>query len=63
MKEVVRSTLTTKEAAEYLGISVDMVFKMVREKRIPHFRVGRRILFRVSSIDEWIEQQECKGIV
>ncbi|GAB3797503.1 helix-turn-helix domain-containing protein [Virgibacillus kimchii] len=52
-----RSTLTVEETAEYIGVSVDMIYKMTREKAIPHFRAGRRILFKKYAIDQWIEKQ------
>ena len=63
MEEVKRSTLTTLEVAKYLGVSQDLIFKMVREKSIPCFRIGRRILFRVESIDKWITEREHEGVV
>lgn len=53
---------TTKEVAEYLGVSVDSIYKMVREKEIPHFRVRRTILFSKKAIDSWVEQQEKESI-
>lgn len=53
---------TTKEVAEYLGVSVDSIYKMVREKEIPHFRVRRTILFSKKAIDSWVEQQEQESI-
>lgn len=52
-----RSTLTTYEVAEYLGVSVDMIYKLVREKKIVHFRIGSRILFKKEAIEQWIEKQ------
>lgn len=63
MEQVKRNTLTTLEIAQYLGVSQDLIFKMVREKTIPHFRIGRRILFRVESIDKWITEREHEGIL
>lgn len=51
-----RSTLTVEEVAKYISVSTDMIYKMVREKAVPHFRIGRRILFRRSAIDEWISK-------
>lgn len=63
METVKRNTLTTLETAKYLGVSQDLIFKMVREKSIPHFRIGRRILFRVESIEKWITDREHEGIV
>lgn len=40
-----RTTLTAKEAAEYLGISYWLITQLVRRKQIPCSRVGKRILF------------------
>lgn len=60
--EVKRSTLTTLEVSNYLGVSQDLVFKMVRQNEIPHFRIGRRILFRLGSLEQWIDEREKEGI-
>lgn len=54
---------TVKEVAEYLGVSVDSIYKMVREKQIPHFRVRRTILFSKKAIDDWIKQQERESVL
>lgn len=56
-KQIERSTLTVEEIAKYIGISKEQIYLMVREKRIPCFRIGRRILFKRESIDRWIEDQ------
>lgn len=53
---------TVKEAAEYLGVSAHSIYKMVREKQIPHFRVRRTILLSKKAIDEWVEQQESESV-
>ncbi len=52
-----RSTLTVHEVAIYLGISIDLVYTMVREKSIVHFRIGKRILFKKEAVDRWIEDK------
>lgn len=52
--------LTVQGVAEYLGVHPDTVYTMVKEKQIPHFRVRRRILFSVETIDAWIREQESK---
>jgi excisionase family DNA binding protein len=54
-----RRTLTVQDVAEYLGVHQDTIYTMVREKQIPHFKVRRRILFTVESIDAWI--RECES--
>ena len=62
LQPIKRSTLTVKEVAEYLGISSDMVYILCREKRIAHFRIGSRILFKKEAIDNWIEKQMIEGL-
>lgn len=53
-----RHTITAEEAANYIGVSYWMLLEMVRKRQIPHFRVGRRVLLRKHSIDEWLNGQE-----
>ncbi|MBS4172082.1 helix-turn-helix domain-containing protein [Bacillus sp. FJAT-49736] len=53
-----RNTMTVREVADYLGVHSDTVYTMVRLKQIPHFRVRRRILFSLESINAWIKNQE-----
>ena len=48
--KVQRTTLTMKEAAEYLGISYWLINQLVRQKQIPCSKVGGKYLFRV-----WIQ--------
>lgn len=57
LEPIKRKTLTVKECATYVGVSVDMIYKMTREKAIPHIRVGSRILFRREDIDRWFDEQ------
>lgn len=56
-----RTTLTANEVAEYLGVSRDLVYKLVRENKIVHVKIGSRILFRKASIDQWLEELESYG--
>ena len=61
IKPIERTTLTVGEIATYLGLSKDFIYILVRENRIPHVRVGRRILFKRESIDKWFEDMEDGG--
>lgn len=49
--------LSVKELGQYLGVSTDTIYKMVRENQIPYIRVRRRILFYKDSIEEWLKQR------
>ncbi|MFC0472500.1 helix-turn-helix domain-containing protein [Halalkalibacter kiskunsagensis] len=57
-----RGTITVKEAASYIGVSKDLIYQLVRESKLPHVKVGRRILFRREVIDHWMNNQEAYSI-
>ena len=44
--------------SSYLKVSVSEVRKLVREKKIPFFRVGNRLRFDLKSINTWLEKLE-----
>jgi excisionase family DNA binding protein len=46
--------LTTKQAAQYLQISVRNVHRLVEENQLPVDRVGRRLVFHRDKLDEWV---------
>ncbi len=57
-----RRTMTVKEVAVFLGVSVDVVYEQVRKGNIPYFRVGRRILFRIDTLEIWMSTAEEKSL-
>ncbi|WP_338826276.1 hypothetical protein MTBGP_09790 [Moorella thermoacetica] len=57
-----RETITAGEAAEIIGLSEWTIYDLARRHVIPHIRVGRRVLFRRSSLLAWLEQQEAASI-
>lgn len=46
---------SVKELSNYLGVSPDSIYAMVREQQIPYIRIRRRILFHKDSIDTWMK--------
>lgn len=62
VKKLNRKTLTAQEVADYIGVCIDTIYTMVREKQIPHLRVRRRIFFSVETIDAWMREQEQKSL-
>ncbi|MEU2722820.1 helix-turn-helix transcriptional regulator [Streptomyces smyrnaeus] len=56
----VAAFLNVKKAARYLGISENTLY-VWRHRRLgpPSFRMGGRVMYRVSTLDEWVEQQEA----
>ncbi|MBT2293717.1 helix-turn-helix domain-containing protein [Paenibacillus sp. FSL R7-0204] len=50
-------TFTVNEIAEYLNVSTDSIYTMVREKQIPHVRIRRRIIFIDEIVEQWLKDQ------
>jgi excisionase family DNA binding protein len=49
-----KSVFSVSELSDYLGVSTDSIYTMVREKQIPFVRIRRRILFYRDAINSWI---------
>ncbi|MEJ3740740.1 excisionase family DNA-binding protein [Bacillus tropicus] len=56
-------TLTAKEAAKYLGVSLDLVYKESIYGSLPCVRIGRRKLFRKETLDRWMTKKELQCLV
>lgn len=57
-----RETLSVKEAAIYIGVSKDLIYQLVKEYKLPHLKLGRRILFRKNTLDTWMLEQETLSL-
>ncbi len=53
--------LTAEEVAEYLRLPLSTVYKLVQDKRLPGFKVGKHWRFRSESIQKWVKEQEEKA--
>ena len=62
LQKVQRTTLTMKEAADYLGISYWLINQLVRRKEIPCSKVGGKFLFRVQVLDEYLSSKEQESV-
>ena len=58
IQKIQRTTLTMKEAADYLGISYWLINQLVRRKQIPYSKVGGKYLFRIQALDEYLYKKE-----
>jgi excisionase family DNA binding protein len=45
--------LTVPEVAEYLRVHRSTVYRLIKKRQIPSFRVGHDWRFRLDSIDHW----------
>lgn len=60
--EVQRTTLTMREAAEYLGISYWLINQLVKRKQIPCSKVGEKFLSRVKALEEYLSEKEQASV-
>jgi excisionase family DNA binding protein len=47
------------ETAAYLSICVRTLDALLKQKKIPHYRVGRRVMFDLHDVARWM-QTYCK---
>ena len=50
-----RKVLDSSEAAEYLGISYWLIRKLVKEKKIPHYKIESKTFFSKEILDNYIQ--------
>ena len=57
-----RRLLNVREAAQYLGLEVDTVYKKARLREVPCVKVGRALRFDVDALGRFIEQHTLETI-
>ncbi len=48
--------LSVAEVSDRTGLSVSTIRKLTRCGEIPHIKVGRRILYSLTGINDWLAQ-------
>lgn len=54
--------LSAAEVSERTGLSVSTIRTLTRRGEIPHIKVGRRILYPLTRIEDWLAQNTI-GII
>ena len=54
--------LNAQEAAEYLHMSYWNLMDLVRRKKIPNIRYSRKVFFRKSTLDNFIDELEASSM-
>jgi excisionase family DNA binding protein len=47
--------IDSKQASEHLGSSADWLVANIQKLQIPHSRLNRQYRFRLSELDEWVQ--------
>jgi excisionase family DNA binding protein len=56
-----REVMDIRQAADYLGISADTLYKYASEGFVPAFKLGNRWRFKRSRLNDWMDQQSSAG--
>ena len=56
VQQMVREVMDIRQAADYLGISGDTLYRYASEGFIPAFKLGNRWRFKRSLLDSWMVQ-------
>lgn len=52
------AVMTYAEAAEFVGVPVGTLYAWVNQRKIPHFRLGPRLVrFHRADVRAWLEQR------
>ena len=54
--------LNVEEAAGYLGLKVDTIYKKARLRELPCVKVGRALRFDVKALERFVEQHTIETI-
>jgi len=54
---VPREVMDIRQAADYLGISADTLYRYASEGFVPAFKLGNRWRFRKSLLDGWMDEK------
>ncbi len=61
-RSVGKRLLTTREAAEYLGLADETVYKKSRLRELPSVKVGRSLRFDLQALERYVEQHTIKTL-
>lgn len=54
--------MTLDDMMQFLHVSRPTLFRWVKNKEIPHVRVGKQIFFIKSEITGWLEEKSCPAL-
>ncbi len=58
---LMEKVLTLDEVAAYLKVHPSTVYRLLKRRSIPAFKVGSDWRFNQESIDQWIKERESAG--
>lgn len=53
--------MTARELASYLRVHTSTIYLLLRQRKLPGFKVGSSWRFKRLAIEEWLARRQCKG--
>ena len=57
-----KEILTMPEASEFTGLAKQTLYAMTSQRLIPHFKRGKRVLFRRNELEQWMMENRRQTI-
>ncbi len=61
-KAAAKPVMNVLEAAAYLGVSTDALYRYANEGVVPAFQLGHRWKFRKELLDRWMDKRSLTGV-
>jgi excisionase family DNA binding protein len=58
-----KETMTEGEFARAVGVSRVTLWRMRQRGQLPHYKLGRRVLYGRKHVDEFLTMHECRSEV
>ena len=58
--KIERLTVNVAEAAEMLGVSARTVFQMTKAGKLPHKRLGSRIVYSIEALRRFVNEPDTQ---
>jgi excisionase family DNA binding protein len=52
------TVMTLEEVAEFLHVHPSTIYRLLKDKRIPAFKIGSDWRFNLESIEKWVKELE-----
>ena len=60
MKEINGDFVSITRLVKYLNFSKMKIYSLMRNDKLPYYRLGRRYYFKLTEIDEFINNKKCQ---
>jgi len=55
------STISLKQIQDELGCSYSTIYRWMRYKRLPHYKVGRKVVFSRDQVLKWLNEHSINN--